>query len=67
MDFNKKEYLKQLHLQHYYLTKFCINYASGWLKKDIIQCIKAIDDEIVLYKNSFENEKRKYVQQKFDL
>lgn len=49
VNWTYKEYLKQLHLQKYYLQKFSINYASTWLKEDIKNMITAIDKEIDFY------------------
>lgn len=64
---SKKEYLKQLHMQVFYLTKFCINYSSSWLKPDVINCINALNSEIELYKNEIENQKKKYEQLKMEV
>lgn len=44
-----KEYLRDLNIVKYNLTKFYRNSVSEWLKKDLIKCIGAINKEIELY------------------
>ncbi len=63
---SKKEYLKQLKIQRYYLFKFSLNYASGWLKVDIERFINSIDSEISLIE-SIMKKNSKNQQVSFDL
>lgn len=63
---SKKEYLKQLKIQRYYLSKLSLNYASGWLKVDIERFINSIDSEISLIESIIKKNSKKQ-QVSFDL
>lgn len=60
-----KEYIKQLNIQKYYLVKFSLNYASGWLRQDVTKLIKAIDNELILYQGELLKIRNKYKQMSF--
>lgn len=61
----RTEYLKQLQIQKYYVLKFSLYYASGWLKKNIDIYIESLDKEIKTYQESIE--KSKLRQERFEI
>lgn len=44
-----ENYIKNLKIVRYNLIKFCYSNCSEWLKKDIRNCIFAIENEIKTY------------------
>lgn len=46
---NFENYIKHLKTVRYNLIKFCYSDCSEWLKKDIRNCIFAIENEIKTY------------------
>ncbi len=46
---NLKTYLRDLNIIKFNLTKFYYHSCSEWLKKDIANCLLAVQDEIILY------------------
>lgn len=56
----KMNYLKNLKIVKKNLVKFYYNGASEWLRKDILTCISAINNEITMYEdlvNKYRNPK----------
>ena len=64
---DRKQYLKQLRIQYYYLKKFTINYSGGYFKNICLRFLKELEEEIQVQENTMRYYKEKYKQERFDI
>lgn len=67
MIFDRRQYLKQLNIQYYYLKKFTINYSGAYFKNKCLRFLKELEEEIEVQKNTMKNYKEKYQQTRLDI
>lgn len=64
---DRRQYLRQLKIQHYYLKKFAINYSGGYFKNNCLRFLKELEEEIQVQENTMKNYKEKYQQTRLDI